>query len=265
MTEIKDLKNFRNYIILTYGLFWLLLVPIAYMISLEVPMIMQIIMKNFSAWTPTFVILIMFKKLYPNVTFKEYMKLHFTQKIDAGEFLKSFFVQAIILIAAVLSFFLINNRPLNTMTFINISTIIPVIIINITAGVLGEELGWRGYMLNHLQKKFIPLNASLIVGVLWGLWHLPLMIFSGYSGLELIYYIIAFMVAVISTSIIITHFYNKSKNILIAMWMHFWFNFLLRIVIIDLLPLIIYISVGYLIMAILVIIFNRNKLLKMEE
>ena len=230
-------------------------------ISINVPSLMQTIIKNVCAWTPTFVILIMFKRLYPKLTLKEYMKLHFMKKINPGTLFSSFFLQLLILATAVLSFFLINNKPLNTMTFISLSTIIPVIIIDLTAGVLGEELGWRGYALNILQKKYIPLTAGLIVGVIWSLWHLPLMILSGYSGLELVYYIIAFMVAIISFSIIITFFYNKSKNILIAMWMHFWFNFLLKIVIIDLLPLLIYISVGYLILAILVIIFNRNELL----
>ncbi|MCK5157496.1 MAG: hypothetical protein KAQ69_13795, partial [Spirochaetales bacterium] len=78
-------------------------------------------------------------------------------------------------------------------------------------------------------------------------------------------YIIAFMVAVISLSIIITFFYNKSKNILIAMWIHFWFNFLLKIVIIDLLSLLIYLSAGYLILAILVVLLNKKELMKIEK
>ena len=261
MIEKKDSKLLRKYFILTYVIFWLLLALTGYMISLEVPSLIQTIMKNVDAWTPTFVILIMFKKLYPSITFKEYMKLHFMKKINPRVFLVSFLLQAFIVVAAVLSFFIINDKPLNTMTFISVSTIIPVVIINLTAGVLGEELGWRGYALNILQNKYIPLTASLIVGVIWGLWHLPLMILSGYSGLELVYYIIAFMVAVISISTIITFFYNKSKNILIAMWIHFWFNFLLQIVIIDLLPLLMYISVGYLILAILVVILNKNEVL----
>jgi membrane protease YdiL (CAAX protease family) len=40
---------------------------------------------------------------------------------------------------------------------------------------LGEELGWRGYLLNALRdKKFLP--ASLIIGAVWGLWHSPLIL-----------------------------------------------------------------------------------------
>lgn len=265
MLEKEDARNIKKYIVLTYMIFWLLLGLTGYMIFLKVPLHIQVIMKNVCAWTPTFVILIMFKKLYPGTTFKEYMKLHFMKKINPRDFLVSFLLQAFIAIAAVLSFFIINDKPLNSMTFISVSTIIPVVIINLTAGPLGEELGWRGYALNILQNKYIPLTASLIVGVIWGLWHLPLMILSGYSGLELVYYIIAFMVAITSLSIIITYFYNKSKNILIAMWMHFWFNFLLQIVIIDLLPMIIALSAGYLILAILIIIMNKNELLVKKE
>jgi membrane protease YdiL (CAAX protease family) len=262
MIDKKDAKDLKIYFLLTYLVFWVLLGLTGLMISLNVPLLLQTILKNVCAWSPTLVILILFKKLYPDFTIKEYLKLHFSQKINPRVFLISFLLQVLILVTVVLAFFMINSKPLNTMTFISISTIIPVIIIDLTSGALGEELGWRGYALNLLQKKYVPLKAGMIVGVIWGLWHLPLMLLSGYTGLDLLYYFIAFMVAIISASIIITFFYNKSKNILIAMWIHFWFNFLMKIVIIDSLPLIIYLSVGYLILAFLIIILNKNEVLK---
>jgi membrane protease YdiL (CAAX protease family) len=256
-----EAKKLKIYFIITYLLFWLFIAIIGYLISIDVPLLVQTILKNVCSWTPTFVILIMFKKLYPDVSFKEYFKLHFTKKINLRNFLSSFLLQAAVAVAAVIAFFIITNKPLSTMTFIASSSILPVLITDLTSGALGEELGWRGYALNILQKKYAPLTAGVIVGIVWGFWHLPLMIFSGYSGLELVYYIVAFMVAVISCSVVITFFYNKSKNILIAMWMHFWFNFLLKIVIIDLLPLLIFISLGYFTIATLIVVFHKKELL----
>lgn len=37
-----------------------------------------------------------------------------------------------------------------------------------------EEYGWRGYALPRLLEKFSPITASLILGIAWGIWHLPL-------------------------------------------------------------------------------------------
>jgi len=54
------------------------------------------------------------------------------------------------------------------------NAIIAAYTINAVFG-LGEELGWRGYLLSALKgRKFLP--ASLIIGVVWGLWHFPLIL-----------------------------------------------------------------------------------------
>ena len=38
----------------------------------------------------------------------------------------------------------------------------------------GEEIGWRGFALPHLMRSFRPLTASLVLGLVWGAFHLPL-------------------------------------------------------------------------------------------
>lgn len=46
---------------------------------------------------------------------------------------------------------------------------------------VGEEAGWRGYMMPHLKKQLGLLNGRLLGGVIWGVWHWPLMLLVGYE------------------------------------------------------------------------------------
>ena len=46
---------------------------------------------------------------------------------------------------------------------------------------LGEEVGWRGYMMPRLKERFGLLNGRLLGGVEWGIWHWPLMLLVGYE------------------------------------------------------------------------------------
>lgn len=47
-------------------------------------------------------------------------------------------------------------------------------------GPLNEEAGWRAFALTRMQERFSPLSASIIIGALWGLWHLPLHLMGMY-------------------------------------------------------------------------------------
>lgn len=53
---------------------------------------------------------------------------------------------------------------------------LPIMVIG---GPLGEELGWRGYAMPRLLSLYTPFIASLILGVLWSFWHLPLVFIQG--------------------------------------------------------------------------------------
>jgi uncharacterized protein len=56
-------------------------------------------------------------------------------------------------------------------------------VIGMLFGGLSEEPGWRAYLLPRLQKSWSPVLASVVIGVIWGLWHLePGMVAPGLQG-----------------------------------------------------------------------------------
>lgn len=60
----------------------------------------------------------------------------------------------------------------------------PGILLIFTIGPLCEEAGWRGFLLPNLLESYSPLPASLLIGILWTVWHLPLSFtLSAYEGI----------------------------------------------------------------------------------
>ncbi len=96
--------------------------------------------------------------------------------------------------------------------------------ISLITGAMGEELGWRGFLLARLQLRFNALSSSLIVGVIWVLWHLPLWFLPGY-GWEMVPYW-AFILSAISASILFTWVLkNTGGSLVMASIIHLMMNF----------------------------------------
>ena len=79
-------------------------------------------------------------------------------------------------------------------------------------GPVGEELGWRGYALPRLQQRSGPIIASLVIGTIWGIWHLPSFFnpTSVQSSLGLVF-LIPYVAGTISNSVIMTWLYNRTN------------------------------------------------------
>ena len=83
-----------------------------------------------------------------------------------------------------------------------------------------EEFGWRGLALPLLQRKFVPFWAGLILGVIWGLWHLPAFLLSGTQQSE--WSFTAFFAGCLAISVIATALFNRSHgSILLSAFFHF--------------------------------------------
>lgn len=253
--------SLKSFVLFTNVVFWLLFMLTGGLVYLKAPEIVLTIMKNICAWTSTFVLVLLFKKLYPNETFKAFLKKQFG-KVGILDFLIPLLIQVVIVICATAYLFFLRGESFEDVKFINASSILPLLIINITSGATGEELGWRGYALNEFQKKHSPLVASLFIGLLWGLWHFPLWLITGYSGSDLLIYSASFMLGIVSFSVFMTYFYNKSKNILVAVWIHFLFNMLLQIVVLEDYRIILFVSVLYLLVSAIIVLTNRKAMLR---
>jgi uncharacterized protein len=84
----------------------------------------------------------------------------------------------------------------------------------------GEEIGWRGYILPRLQVKQSALTASLIIGLLWGIWHIPK--FLGHWDSVAFAW---FMVDVMAKSVLLAWMYNNTKgSLLLVTLFHASFN-----------------------------------------
>jgi uncharacterized protein len=100
-----------------------------------------------------------------------------------------------------------------------------------TVGVLAglvEEPGWRGYALDRLQSLYSALGASLVLGIIWALWHLPLFFIEGtYQNLlgPGSWQFWLFFVAVVPGSVISTWVYNNTyRSVLAVILLHSFGN-----------------------------------------
>ncbi|MDI9624687.1 MAG: type II CAAX endopeptidase family protein [Methanothermobacter sp.] len=82
-------------------------------------------------------------------------------------------------------------------------------------GPMAEEFGWRGYALDRLQTKYNALISSIILGIIWGLWHLPLFFMKGqeiYRNVP----ILGFILGTVLLSILFTWIYNNTGRSILA-------------------------------------------------
>jgi hypothetical protein len=87
-------------------------------------------------------------------------------------------------------------------------------------GSLGEEIGWRGFLLPALLRRMGPLAASVVLGVVWGLWHLPIDLAVGF-GLHGIGAVVARVFFAVPLSVLFTWFFLRSGgSMLVALLLH---------------------------------------------
>lgn len=120
-----------------------------------------------------------------------------------------------------------------------------------------EEIGWRGFMLPLLQRSMSPLWAGLVIGVIWGIWHLPAFFLSGTEHSA--WSFTDFFMGTIALSLIATALFNASKgSILLPALFHLQVNNPLWP---DAQP---YDTIPFVVAAVVIVWINRDSMLRRD-
>jgi uncharacterized protein len=133
------------------------------------------------------------------------------------------FSPIVVSLLAALLYFQFDSQPVASTKFPGVPFLAGFLVISLVTGAMGEELGWRGFALPWLQTRFNALWASLILGVIWGLWHLPLW-FTGMGWEETSFWLFAWLG--IAMTVILTWICNSTRgNMLLVTLFHMSYNF----------------------------------------
>ncbi len=97
--------------------------------------------------------------------------------------------------------------------------VLPALLQSLFLGPIGEELGWRGLALPLLQRRFSPFWASMILGIVWAIWHTPAILVSGAA--QSTWSFGPFFVGLVAITVILTPLFNASRgSLLISILYH---------------------------------------------
>lgn len=96
---------------------------------------------------------------------------------------------------------------------------------------LGEEIGWRGFLVPEMAKDLDWIRVSLYSGVIWLLWHTPIILFSDYhSNTPILFGWVCFAVMLMGTNFAYTWLRLKSTSLWTAVLLHGGHNFIIQAV-----------------------------------
>jgi hypothetical protein len=117
----------------------------------------------------------------------------------------------------------------NPYTWVMLGSLFPTFFL-IFAAFFGEEYGWRYYLQPILQKRFGMVRGILLIGLIWGFWHLPLNFFYYTSPSDGIISLAGQLITCISLGIFFGWAYLKTNNIWTVVILHYANNNLIPVI-----------------------------------
>jgi membrane protease YdiL (CAAX protease family) len=214
----------------SYFVFWgpiaIFRVPTISFVSATKGPIWAIILFLIGGFVPSLVALLL-TRLYEG---KEGLKVLLKRAFEFKIGVKWYLVIVSLALAGAIGQILLNSILGNKFPFDLYIKQLPSLLPLLITGPISEEFGWRGYFLRKLQKSYTALFSSLIVGITWAFWHLPLFLMVGTSQYELKFPFIGFLVGIIAQSIIMTWIdSNTESSIFAAIFYHWIFTYVAQV------------------------------------
>lgn len=210
----SNFKKAKNYILITLGISWLFgFIALEFVDNKSLPFMLTY------AFLPSITAIIINKKEGGNWKSLMFIKPNF----------KSLLLATLIPILYVgIGFYLQELLNIRTAPQWNAlgstSKMILIIVANFVSLlilVLGEEIGWRGYLQEKLINAFGEVKGIIILGIVWGLWHLPVAL-KGYNFENYTYFeaLVTYPIVCIASSFIIAYLGHKRYAIFVGVFLH---------------------------------------------
>lgn len=104
----------------------------------------------------------------------------------------------------------------------NVLMLMSIGVIASASRALGEEIGWRGFMIWEMRKLMPFWAVGLLSGLIWAVWHWPAILFSDYNAGEgnFILQMVLFTVSIVSVGVVLAYYSFKSKSLWPAVILH---------------------------------------------
>src|SRR5690625_2267420 len=109
-----------------------------------------------AAWSSDFAIVILFKRIYPGLKLKDYIKMQFSPKLSFSVLGSVVIIQVIITVVVILLLPITSDTPGVALSFTSFGLLLIAFLDNLVRGPLGEEMGWRGCAINEGQQQESP-------------------------------------------------------------------------------------------------------------
>jgi membrane protease YdiL (CAAX protease family) len=211
-----------TYLLLTFGSAWLIWLPllVAQYTSLTLP-VPSVVLITLGSFAPTITALLLTWRYAGGTELRRLLSRALIWRVSPVWYVVAIAGPALIMLLAMSIHVLLGGTAPDYVPFGARWLIVAInfVLVLLIGGPLGEEFGWRGFALQSLEARFSPLWASLILGIIWTVWHLPLFFISDSAQHSLPFGMYALLT--IPLTLLITWVYHSSgDSLLLVMLFH---------------------------------------------